>query len=156
MSVLCFSVSTDAHIFSSPPPSFQRCPRCDDMMETHSKWFYCLYIRIEDDKGSELIVSLSGREVCVFDVKCQCEANIILYQCTLLQDVDPTDFHNDREAFRRFLEKVDPVLGNLRDVHAAWSRNEDTVIESPPMIFSLESWNIGNEKGYTLLDCNPA
>ena len=76
-----------------------------------------------------------------------------MYQCTLLQGVDPNDFRCDREAFRKFLAKLDPVLGNLRDIHLAWSRNEDEAIESPLMIFTLESWNIGNEIGYSLIDC---
>ncbi|KAF8136492.1 hypothetical protein EV363DRAFT_1319733 [Boletus edulis] len=117
---------------TSPPPSFKRCPRCDDMMETHSKWFYCLYLQLQDEKGDELIVSLSGKE------------------CLLLQDVDPTDFRCDRMAFHRFLTKLDPILGNLRDVHVAWSRNEYKAIESPLMLFTIESWNVGDERGYSL------
>ncbi|KAG9318610.1 hypothetical protein JVU11DRAFT_703 [Chiua virens] len=122
---------------SSPPPSFKQCPRCDDMMETHCKWFYSLYIQLQDEKGIELVASLSGKE------------------CILLQDVDPTDFRREQVAFDRFLAKLDPVLGNLRDVHLAWSRNEHNVIETPLMMFTLESWNIGDEKGYSLIDCSP-
>jgi len=79
----------------------------------------------------------------------------ISYQCTLLQGVDPTDFRCDQVAFRKFLAKLDPILGNLRDVHVAWSRNEHEVIESPLMIFTVESWNVGDERGYSLLDCIP-
>lgn len=78
------------------------------------------------------------------------------YQCMLLQDVDPTDFRCDPEAFSGFLAKLNPILGNLGDVHAAWSRNEHKVIQSPLMIFTLESWNVGDEIGYSLLDCIPA
>lgn len=70
----------------------------------------------------------------------------------MLQDVDPTDFRCDQVAFHDFLEKLDPILGNLKEVHLAWSRNKDKVIESPLMIFTLESWDIDNEKGYGLLD----
>ncbi|KAG8217634.1 hypothetical protein J3R82DRAFT_5787 [Butyriboletus roseoflavus] len=122
---------------SSPPPSFKGCPRCDDMMETHSKWFYRLYILLQDEEGSELIVSLSGKE------------------CTLLQDVNPTDFRCDQVAFRRLLAKLNPILGNLRDVHVAWSRDEHKVIQSPLMMFTLESWDVGDARGYGLLDCIP-
>ncbi|KAI6109680.1 hypothetical protein F5141DRAFT_1116076 [Pisolithus sp. B1] len=45
------------------PPTFKACPRCDDMMETHCKWCYCLYLRLEDNAGDNLNVSLCGREV---------------------------------------------------------------------------------------------
>lgn len=65
-----FSGTSDVDPILSPPPSFQQCPRCDDMMETHCKWFYRLYILLRDEKGGELIVSLSGKEVCVLCCGC--------------------------------------------------------------------------------------
>ncbi|KAF9227780.1 hypothetical protein BS17DRAFT_774296 [Gyrodon lividus] len=119
------------------PPYLKGCPRCDNMMETHCKWFYCLYLRLQDKAGSEITVSLSGKE------------------CTLLRGVEPTDFRYDQAAFNKFLAKLDPILGDLKDVHRAWSQNEDKVIESPQMCFTLESWNVGKETGYGLLSCMP-
>lgn len=79
----------------------------------------------------------------------------LVYQCPLLQDVDPADFRCDQVAFRKFLAKLDPILGNLTDDHVAWSRNEHKVTQSPLMLFTLESWNVGNERGYSILDCIP-
>lgn len=36
------------------------------MAETHCKWFYRLFVLLRDENDSELIVSLSGKEVRVF------------------------------------------------------------------------------------------
>lgn len=109
------------------------------MLETHCKWCYCLYLRLEDDAGDNLNVSLCGRE------------------CTLLQDIPADDLRYDRGAFHRFLAKLKPVIGNLVGVHDAWSVNREKVVESPRMRFTIESWAIGgNERGYGLLNCTPA
>ncbi|KAI6045564.1 hypothetical protein EDC04DRAFT_3136891 [Pisolithus marmoratus] len=121
------------------PLTFKACPRCDDMLETHCRWCYCLYLRLEDDAGDNLNVSLCDKE------------------CTLLQDTPADDFHYDRGAFRNFLAKLKPVIGNLAEVHDAWSANKEKEIESPRMHFTIESWAIGDdERGYGLLSCTPA
>ena len=60
-------------------PSLKNCPRCDDMLETHCKWFYRLFILLQDEKGNEFVVSLSGKEVCVSN------ASLELYtECCML------------------------------------------------------------------------
>ncbi|KAI6036462.1 hypothetical protein BKA83DRAFT_26059 [Pisolithus microcarpus] len=121
------------------PLSFKACPSCDDMLETHCKWCYCLYLRLEDDAGDNLNVSLCGEE------------------CTLLQDTPADDLHYDRGAFHKFFAKLKPVIGNLVEVHNAWSVNREKVVESPHMRFTIESWAIGDdERGYGLLSCTPA
>ena len=68
----------------------------------------------------------------------------------------PASLCDDQSAFDAFLRKLNPILGNLRDVHEAWSRNEDEAIDSPLLTFTIESWNVGNEKGYGVLDCTSA
>ncbi|KIJ17019.1 hypothetical protein PAXINDRAFT_180193 [Paxillus involutus ATCC 200175] len=118
-------------------PPFNACPQCDDMMGAYSRWVYCLYLRLRDREDREITVSLSGKE------------------CTLLRDVEPADFRCDPAAFNKFLAKLNPILGNLRNVHQAWLKNEDKVIDSPQTYFSLESWKVGGETGYTLLSCVP-
>ncbi|KAH0833790.1 hypothetical protein J3R83DRAFT_10937 [Lanmaoa asiatica] len=117
--------------YSSPVDT---CPKCGDRLE----WFYCLFIQIQDEKGGQLITSLSGKE------------------CKLLQGISPTNFRDDHEAFDTLLRKVDPVIGNLRNVHQAWARNEEKVIETPLMTFTVASWNLNtedSEKAYGVLDC---
>lgn len=73
-----FRVVANVHSIPSPPLAFKQCPRCDDMMDTHCKWLYCLYILLQDEKGSELIVSLSGKEVCVLYIA---SVKLIIYRC---------------------------------------------------------------------------
>lgn len=129
----CMSCQSDV------PLTFKACPGCDDMTETHCKWCYCLYLRLEDDADDSLNVSLCGKE------------------CTLLQDTPADDFHYDRGAFCKFLAKLKPVIGNLKEVHDAWSVNREKEIESPRMNFTIESWAIGDdERGYGLLKCTTA
>ncbi|KAH7889612.1 hypothetical protein F5I97DRAFT_558528 [Phlebopus sp. FC_14] len=123
----CTKCKVDVH------PLLQGCPMCDDMMGTHCKWFYCLYIRLKDNKDKDITLSLCGKE------------------CSFLQDVEPADFRYDAAAFDRFLAKLTPVLGNLREVHEAWSKNEEKDIDSPLMRFTFESWNVGDGRGYGLL-----
>ncbi|KAI6005825.1 hypothetical protein EDD15DRAFT_2191207 [Pisolithus albus] len=89
-------------------------------------------------QGDNLNVSLCGEE------------------CTLLQDTPADDLHYDRGAFHKFFAKLKPVIGNLVDVHNAWSMNREKVVESPRMRFTIESWAIGDdERGYGLLSCTP-
>lgn len=39
------------------------CVECDNMLDTHCKWLYGLFFRLEDDEGGHIIVSVSGKEV---------------------------------------------------------------------------------------------
>ncbi|KAF8133427.1 hypothetical protein EV363DRAFT_1295575 [Boletus edulis] len=93
----------------------------------------------KDEEGDKLFVSLSGQEY------------------MLLQGLDPADFLHDQAAFNRFLTQVDPILGNLRDIHQSWSRNENKTIQILFMTFTFENWStsVGNEKGYSLLGYSP-
>lgn len=118
---------------SPPPLAHKACPKCDDMIETHCKWCYCLYLRLGDDTGNDIDVSLCGEE------------------CSPFQGVEPDDFHYNRGAFNNFLAKLSPVIGNLRDVHEAWSENRDKEILTPLGRFTIESWKVGCERGYGLL-----
>ncbi|KAF8418643.1 hypothetical protein L210DRAFT_3766845 [Boletus edulis BED1] len=107
------------------------CPKCGG----RTQWFYRLYIQIQDEQQGQLITSLSGNE------------------CELLRCIHPTNFREDHEAFNAFLREVERVIGNLRSVHQAWEKNEWKAIEAPLMTFTIESWNIEEEKGYGVLDC---
>ncbi|KIJ69117.1 hypothetical protein HYDPIDRAFT_105685 [Hydnomerulius pinastri MD-312] len=120
---------------SDVPLSLRGCPRCDDMLVTHSEWFYCLYLRLQDNEGTEITVSLSGKE------------------CTLLKEIEPADFRYDIEAFDKFTAKLSPIIGNLGAVHQAWSKNQDMDTDSPQMRFTFESWNVRDERGYGLISC---
>ncbi|KAF8422592.1 hypothetical protein L210DRAFT_979877 [Boletus edulis BED1] len=124
----------------STPPTTNQCPRCGDLLDPYGQRFYRLFVQLQDEGGDELFVSLSGQE------------------CTLLQGLDPADFLHDQAAFDRFLARVDPILGNLRDVHQSWSRNENKTIQTPLMTFTCENWSTGDgdEKGYSLLGYSPA
>ncbi|KAH0825903.1 hypothetical protein J3R83DRAFT_7655 [Lanmaoa asiatica] len=112
-----------------------QCPKCGDRLDVHGQWVYRLFTQLQDDQGGQLIASLSGKE------------------CKLLQGICPTNFRQDREAFNAFLSKLDPVLGNLREVHDAWERNEEKAVDSPLLLFTIEHWDIGEDKAYSVLDC---
>ncbi|KAL4067753.1 hypothetical protein J3A83DRAFT_4254123 [Scleroderma citrinum] len=60
---------------STPPVTHKACPKCDNMVETHCKWCYCLYFRLRDDTDHHIDISLCEKE------------------CALLQSVEPDDFH---------------------------------------------------------------
>jgi hypothetical protein len=126
------------------------------MMGAYSRWVYCLYLRLRDREDREITVSLSGKEVRGdWKSKLLKTYPVGISKCTLLRDVEPADFRCDPAAFNKFLAKLNPILGNLRNVHQAWLKNEDKVIDSPQTYFSLESWKVGGETGYTLLSCVP-
>lgn len=76
-----------------------------------------------------------------------------MLQCDVLKGVEPTNFRKDHGGFYKFVQMVRPILGNLEEVHQAWSNEEGRRIEAPLMAFTVESWMVGEEKAYGLLDC---
>ena len=83
------------------------------------------------------------------------ETVIFPFQCLLLAGVNPTDFRSNPVAFDKFLAAMDPILGNLREVHEFLSRDECTDIKTPLMVFTLKSWTVDEEKAFSLWECTP-
>ncbi|KAG2116402.1 hypothetical protein DEU56DRAFT_748325 [Suillus clintonianus] len=104
------------------------CIDCDDMLETHCKWFYKLLFILEDDEKNNIMVSACNDE------------------CKLLSGLPPADLEVDKDAFDRFVARLQPMIGNLRQVHDAYAKNEDLPVVSPKMHFTIESWIAGDNK----------
>lgn len=77
-----------------------------------------------------------------------------MLQCNVLKSIEPANFRKDEGGLHKFVQKVRPILGNLEEVHHAWSNNVAKRIETPLMAFTVESWMAGKEKAYGLLDCH--
>ncbi|KAG0701774.1 hypothetical protein DFH29DRAFT_852292 [Suillus ampliporus] len=118
-------------------PTWKRCVDCDDMLNTHCKWFHGLHFQLEDDEGSDIIVSAGGKK------------------CKLLSGLPPADLEGDEEAFDRFIARLQPVIGNLRQVHDTWAKKKYLPVDTPKMRFTVESWNAKDKRGYGLLECTP-
>ena len=100
--------------------------------------------------------SPSPEERCVLCIdSLEGKKNKVPFQRLSLGNVDPTDFRSNPSAFDKLLIAVDPILGNLREVHEFWSRNESRDIETPLMVFTIESWAVCEEKAFGLLECTP-
>ncbi|KAG0701777.1 hypothetical protein DFH29DRAFT_805870 [Suillus ampliporus] len=118
-------------------PAWKRCVDCDGMLNTHCKWFYGLVFRLEDDEGNNIIVSASGKK------------------CQLLSGLPPADLEGDEDAFDRFIARLQPAIGNLRQVHDTRAKKKYLPVDTPKMRFTVESWNAKDKRSYGLLECAP-
>ncbi|KAG2064706.1 hypothetical protein BDR04DRAFT_1034609 [Suillus decipiens] len=117
--------------------TWKRCVDCDDMLDTHCKWFYNLLFLLEDDEGNDIMVSASNKE------------------CKLLSGLPPVDLEADKDAFDRFVARLQPVIGNLRQVHNAYAKQKNLPVVAPKMRFTVDSWIAKGERWYGLLECTP-
>ena len=138
----------------SASSSIDPCPRSANM-DAHPRWLYNLFIQLQDKQGDQLIASLSGNKAGVVYPDLNAWQHYV-YVSVYCSATFPASLCDDQSAFDAFLRKLNPILGNLRDVHEAWSRNEDEAIDSPLLTFTIESWKVGNEKGYGVFDCTSA
>ncbi|KAG1765740.1 hypothetical protein EV702DRAFT_1151457, partial [Suillus placidus] len=115
----------------------KRCVNCDDMLDMHCKWFYTLLFMLEDDEGDKITISACNKE------------------CKLLSGLPPVDLEADKDAFGRFVARVQPVIGNLGQVHGARLKQKALPVISPKMRFIVESWIAKDERWYGLLECTP-
>jgi hypothetical protein len=51
------------------------------------------------------------------------------------------DFEVDQKAFVEFITRLQPIIGNLREVHDGYARDEDLPVVTPMMHFTVESWS---------------
>jgi hypothetical protein len=65
----------------------------------------------------------------------------------------PVHFYDDQQALERFKKRLIPLLGNLVEVHEGIEREEAIAVESPEVMFTIESWEINGDRGYSLVDC---
>ncbi|KAG2363432.1 hypothetical protein BDR07DRAFT_1404363 [Suillus spraguei] len=115
--------------------TWKRCVDCDDMLDTHCKWFYKLLFQLEDDEGNDIMVSASNKE------------------CKLLSGLPPVDLEADKDAFDRFVARLQPVIGNLGQVHNAYAKQKVLPVVAPKMRFTVESWIAKGDRWYGLLEC---
>ncbi|KAG1758882.1 hypothetical protein EDD22DRAFT_783331 [Suillus occidentalis] len=109
------------------------CVICDDVC----KWFYRLLFQLEDNEGNTIMVSACTPE------------------CKLLSGLPLVDLEVDQEAFVEFITRLQPTIGNLREVHEGYARDEDLPVVTPMMRFTVESWSAKDQRHYGLLECTP-
>ncbi|KAG1723165.1 hypothetical protein EDD22DRAFT_790179 [Suillus occidentalis] len=109
------------------------CVVCDNVC----KWFYRLLFQLEDREGNTIMVSACTPE------------------CKLLSGLPPVDLQVDREAFVEFITRLQPTIGNLREVHEGYARDEDLPVVTPLMRFTVESWSAKDQRQFGLLECTP-
>ncbi|KAG1827545.1 uncharacterized protein BJ212DRAFT_1256958 [Suillus subaureus] len=102
--------------------AWKRCVDCDDMLDTHCKWFYNLLFHLEDDEGNSILVSACNKE------------------CKLLSGLPAVDLEADKDAFDRLVARLQPVIGNIVQVHDAYAKPMVQPVVSPKMRFTVESW----------------
>ncbi|KAG2037353.1 hypothetical protein BDR03DRAFT_957486 [Suillus americanus] len=117
--------------------AWKRCVDCNDMLDTHCKWFYNILFHLEDDEGNNIIVSACNKE------------------CKLLSGLPPVDLEADKGAFDRLVARLQPVIGNLVQVHDAYAKPMVLPVVSPKMRFTVESWIAKDDRWYGLLECTP-
>ena len=132
-----------------------QCLSCCVMMDAHGWLLYRLFVQLQGQNGSKLVTSLVAKDVYILHKWSEGETDKILHQCLLLRTNDPTNFHSNLSAFDRLLVAVDPILGNLREIHEFWSKNEHRETETLLMVFTIESWVVCEEKAFDLLEYVP-
>ncbi|KAG1893695.1 uncharacterized protein F5891DRAFT_962533, partial [Suillus fuscotomentosus] len=111
------------------------CVGCNDVLGTGCKWFYKLMFQLEDDEGSTITVS-----ACI-------------PECKLLFGLPPVDLEADKEAFLRFRTRLQPIIGNLIEVHDGYATDEDLPVVTPTLRCTVRSWSAKGQRWYGLLEC---
>ncbi|KAG2131294.1 uncharacterized protein EDB93DRAFT_1094395 [Suillus bovinus] len=117
--------------------TWKRCVDCDDMLDTYCKWFYKLILLLEDDERNTISVSACNED------------------CKLLCGLPAADLEADKGAFDQLVARLQPVIGNLRQVHDSYTKPEVLPVVSPKMRFTVESWIAKGDRLYGLLDYTP-
>ncbi|KAG1741946.1 hypothetical protein EDB19DRAFT_1971157, partial [Suillus lakei] len=113
------------------------CVNCDDMLNTYCKWFYKLLFMLEDDEGNSITVSACNEE------------------CKLLSGLPPANLEVDKDAFDGLVARLQPMIGNLQEVHDGYAKQKDLPAVSLKMRFTVESWIANDNRVYRLLECAP-
>ncbi|KAG2106682.1 uncharacterized protein F5147DRAFT_699529 [Suillus discolor] len=117
--------------------TWKRCIDCDDMLDTHCKWLYNLLFELEDDEKNTITVSPCNES------------------CKLLSGLPATDLEADKDALNRLVARLQPVIGNLGQVHDTYAESKVLPVVSPKMRFTVRSWIAEGDRWYKLLDCTP-
>ncbi|PIL24317.1 hypothetical protein GSI_14070 [Ganoderma sinense ZZ0214-1] len=110
------------------PKMHRMCTKCDDVMDTQTfvEAFFELYFRLADEDGTTLEVSVADE------------------RCSILQDLEPQDVHEDIDgAFDMLVSRVRPLLGDLlnaSDGEARRSSNLGDEACGPMLNLTLGSW----------------
>lgn len=75
-----------------------------------------------------------------------------MFKCSLLQGLPPVDLYDDQQALDRFKDHLMPLLGNLVEVHDGIDRGEVIAVDSPEVMFTIDSWQLGEDRGYSLVE----
>jgi len=59
-----------------------------------------------------------------------------------LEGLEPKDLHEDGDAFHEFSKRLEPIIGNLVDVHEGILSGKKITTITPMLEFSIDSWNI--------------
>lgn len=116
---------------------WKRCIDCDDMLDTHCKWLYNLLFQLEDDEKNTITVSPCNET------------------CKLLSGLPATDLEVDKDALDRLVARLQPVIGNLAQVHDMYAEPKILPVVSPKMRFTIRSWIAKGDRWYRLLNCTP-
>lgn len=143
---------SDANVFYSLQRHWKRCVDCDDMLDTHCKWFYNLLLQLEDDEGNNIMVSACNEGVSLLPHFVHPARFWAEVKCKLLSGLPATDLETDQDAFDRFVAHLQPVIGNIKQVRDVQHSNQ---VVSPKMRFTIESWIGKNDRWYGLLDHTP-
>ncbi|KAI0636607.1 hypothetical protein C8Q77DRAFT_1276525 [Trametes polyzona] len=111
------------------PKNRRRCTKCDDAMEdeTAVAAFFQLWIRIADEDGTTLDVSIADE------------------RCSVLQDLSPEEVYEDDDAFAMLVARLRLVLGGLLDVRDDEARRrplaqDEDAEPAPLMELTIGSW----------------
>jgi hypothetical protein len=55
------------------------------------------------------------------------------------------DLEVDEEAFVEFITCLQPIIGNLREVHDGYARDKDLPVVTPMICFTVESWSMEDQ-----------
>jgi hypothetical protein len=140
-------------VLSRLPKTTKACLKCGDFEHEHVKYYYQLYILVEDDEGQQLMISIDDKVFSTVNFKFKANGN----QCPLLNGIERTCIQDNRTALGQLRERLEPIMGNLPMVHNALKAGKRLEVSTSEFHFDLEGWLIpgGKKKAFRLVEYEP-
>ncbi|KDR73542.1 hypothetical protein GALMADRAFT_616892 [Galerina marginata CBS 339.88] len=117
------------------------CFKCGDSDHEYVRYFYQMYIMIEDQGGEQIKISINDK-------------------CPLLNGLKRAHLHDDKSTLHQFCKRVDPLVGNLTTMHDKLVSGQTVNLEAvtPLLCFEIDTWVVVPEaiRAFSLNRYEPA
>lgn len=144
MSVKPYS-NCSASLISVPsriPKTRHACTMCEDLLAQYVQWIWLFFVRLEDDSGDQIDVSLANEGVSSSISPVISKISLtVLCQTMFLGGLEAKDLSTDDDCLQRLQSLMHSLTGNLIEVHKGVSENiEIAPIYGPYLDLAVASW----------------